>query len=343
MQKNINKKPPRKQKNTGKKQDLTWAEVKEKGAGYFRIKFLLFLYNIFGIIPLKLAIYPLVFIYFIFFGEQRRQSIQYLKTLNEYSIKKLKKPVFKKVTTFTSLKHFLSFAENLVDKIISWSGKAKIEQIRKITKKTDDEIVKNMVKNQGSIFIVSHLGNTEAMRALGNSYLEKTIKKQLNINVIIETGHNKIFEKILSEISPKFKAKIIPAKSVGADTIISLNEKITRGELVVIAGDRTPARNQNKIWHTDFLGKEAPFPIGPFLIANLIKAPVYYTFLTKSKMQKNCYDFYAFESKFKPMGAKTRKEKKLIIEKRINEYKKHLENMCLKYPLQWYNFYNFWN
>lgn len=64
---------------------------------------------------------------------------------------------------------------------------------------------------------------------------------------------------------------MIPVSHIGPETAIMLRQKLDAGEWVAIVGDRTAVNRQRGgsrrvIW-SEFLGKPAPFPQGPFVLA----------------------------------------------------------------------------
>ena len=57
-----------------------------------------------------------------------------------------------------------------------------------------------------------------------------------------------------------------------------LSEKVRRGEFVAIAGDRIPVSSNPRVAMAKFLGEIAPFPVGPYILASLLRCPVYLLF-----------------------------------------------------------------
>src|SRR5690606_28002115 len=65
------------------------------------------------------------------------------------------------------------------------------------------------------------------------------------------------------------------------DTAIDLKTRIDRGEFIVILGDRTPVSPDGRVQPAEFLGENAPFAQGPFILAALMDCPVYLMFCLK--------------------------------------------------------------
>ena len=72
-----------------------------------------------------------------------------------------------------------------------------------------------------------------------------------------------------------------------------LHDKIEQGELVIMAADRIPIGNSNRVSKAPFLGKEALFPQGPFILAGLLRCPVF-TFLCLKRQGKFVIYFDCF-------------------------------------------------
>ena len=89
-----------------------------------------------------------------------------------------------------------------------------------------------------------------------------------------------------------------------------------------------------------FLGAEAPFPAGPFILPVKFNVPVSFVFAMKERSDH--YHFYAT----KPVSyntAKNSRERDIQAENLLNEYIVELEIILEKYPDQWFNYYDFWS
>jgi predicted LPLAT superfamily acyltransferase len=89
----------------------------------------------------------------------------------------------------------------------------------------------------------------------------------------------------------------------------------------------------NKTVAGTLLNKKARFPAGPFLLANAFRVPV--SFVFGMKETRFHYHFYASPPKIYP---KPRPGEPVI----LDDFCKQMESMVRKYPLQWYNYYDFW-
>jgi len=111
--------------------------------------------------------------------------------------------------------------------------------------------------------------------------------------------------------------------------IFEINAALANNELVCFTGDRY--FEGTKSLSEKILGEEAHFPAGPFLIASRLKVPVVFVYVMKEPNLH--YHLYAREA-----VVKHRDEKALL-----KSYIESVESMLQKYPLQWFNYFDFWN
>jgi len=183
----------------------------------------------------------------------------------------------------------------------------------------------------GGVVIGSHLGNIDLCRVLAEDDIQK------KITVLVFNEHAKNFNNTLKKINSNFDSNLLHVDHVGPETAILLKEKIEAGELIVILGDRTPVNSETRISYVDFLGEPAPFPQGPFILASLLSCPVYLMFCLR---EKGGYHLH-FEKFSDPIRLnRMRRDQELTVI--IQAFAKRLEYFCMRQPLQWFNFFDFW-
>jgi predicted LPLAT superfamily acyltransferase len=89
----------------------------------------------------------------------------------------------------------------------------------------------------------------------------------------------------------------------------------------------------------EFLGKTAKFPQGPFILSGLLECPVYLIFCLRDA--NGCYRIYL--EKFSDSLKVKRKGREAALNGIVTSYAARLEHYCGLAPLQWTNFYDFWN
>jgi predicted LPLAT superfamily acyltransferase len=186
-------------------------------------------------------------------------------------------------------------------------------------------------QGQGLLILGSHLGNLEVGRVM--AYLGKKV----SVNVLVHTKHAEKFNTLLNRYAECGKMNLIQVTEMNAATAMMLQDRIDAGELVVIAADRTPVSGQNRVAKADFLGKTALFPQGPFILASLLKCPVYTLFCLKQHDKQVIYfDHFSDSLSF------SKKQRNTMIERCAQAFADRLQHYCLQEPLQWFNFYDFW-
>src|SRR5208283_1275663 len=108
------------------------------------------------------------------------------------------------------------------------------------------------------------------------------------------------------------------------------------GTVLAVQGDRPIDRHVVRV---PFLGHEAPFPVGPFLLAALSGAPLIATFSVQ--VAPATYRFFAEP----PAQLSFRSDQSRDPQLRawVQQYVFQLEALVRRYPYQWFNFYDFWD
>ncbi|MDC7219033.1 MAG: hypothetical protein PQJ59_03770 [Spirochaetales bacterium] len=311
-----------------------WSEEKEKARSLWPMKILFYSYKYFGKAFFRLLLHPVVLFFFIFAPPTRKISRAYLERVHK------KNGEEGKVRLSEIYWHIFSFSYALLEKQSAWAGDMSARELLEVT--PDIDVLKDQLREKkGAVIIGSHLGNIEMLRAFA-SLEEGSHIPEFGIHSVVDFAGTAQFNRLLKEINPQSMVQLVNASDIGADTIIRLQEGIERGDLVIIAGDRTAKNNRGKSTRVDFLGEKASFPTGAFILASLLEGPVYYMFAlrTNDRDLKSPYEFHVYKSAHE-LG-KSRRERKQNIEKVTKEYVSHLESLCLKHPYQWYNFFNFW-
>jgi predicted LPLAT superfamily acyltransferase len=299
-----------------------WAQMEELGV-IWGMKFLLRVYLLFGRTILQVFLYPVVIYYWLTHRPARHASQAYLNRLAIFA------PTLQlNGSLLWSFRHFISFANAIIDKLAAWSGTLSHADVQYYGR---DELIAEIRKGQGVVLLGSHLGNLEVCRVIAD--FDKTIR----INVLVHTKHAEKFNQLLNQTSDKTRLNLIQVTEISAATAVLLSDKIEAGELVIITADRTPVTSQHRVTQVTFLGAEATFPQGPFILAALLKCPLYTVFCLK---QQGKYGIYFDHFSDKLMFPKKTQEQDM--KHVIQRYAEHLQAYCLKEPLQWFNFFDFW-
>lgn len=299
-----------------------WARIAERG-NVTGLKLMFWVYRLFGKKAFRLILHPVVLYFSLCDSTARRASRQYLAQVAEYQ-GLVPDTGFRKVYA-----HFFEFGLAAIDKIASWTGDIKRSDVIFHNTELFHGI---LASGRGAVFIGSHLGNLELCRALG----EKS--DRFRINAVVFKKNAAKFEKVLKACAPEVELHMLHVESIGIDTAIVLKQKVDAGEIVIIVGDRTPVNSVGRVHYANFLGRKAPFAEGPCILASLLECPVYLIFCIKEAQIYNIYlERFAETLKF------PRAERRQLLAEQIQSYANRLEHYCLRAPLQWFNFYDFWD
>jgi len=304
------------------KHSTNWAQLEERST-LWGMHILLRIYLLFGRTVLQVFLYPVVIYYWLINRSGRRASQSYLNRVAKFM------PTSKlNGSLLYSYKHFITFANAIIDKLAAWSGALSLADVEYHGR---DQLLAEAKKGRGVVLLGSHLGNLEVCRVI--AYLDQDVI----INVLVHTKHAEKFNRLLNQYNDKSRLNLIQVTEITAATSIFLSDKIDNGELVIIAADRTPVGYSQRVAKVDFLGAKALFPQGPFILASLLKCPVYTVFCLKQQGKHVIYfDYFNSVLKF------PRKTRELVMHQIIQLYAERLQYYCLKEPLQWFNFYDFW-
>ena len=226
------------------------------------------------------------------------------------------------------LRHFASFGECILDKLLLWCGLFETESV---VVRGVDAIAGQIAANRGALLICCHFGNLELCRVMS--------KRQpgLKLTVLLHTKHATRFNQLLARVNPDSQLDVMQVTELTPATAALLKDKIDRGEFVAIAGDRIPLAHAPRVVQAPFLGTPAPFPIGPYVLANLFQCPV---FLLFSLRTVDGWEIH-FE-RFRESIRLPHKDREAALAALAGAYAARLECYCRKAPLQWFNFYDFW-
>jgi len=136
-----------------------WSRLEERGA-IVGMKILFVGYRLFGRGVLRVMLFPVITYFFLTSSSARRASRKYLDRVQATRERIEGKPA-KRLSGF---RHFLQFGESVLDKAAQWAGVRSEDNIRYVA---PDEYEQVMSSERGGVFIGSHLGNLEALRASG--------------------------------------------------------------------------------------------------------------------------------------------------------------------------------
>ncbi|CAI1890540.1 N-glycosyltransferase [Serratia proteamaculans] len=303
-----------------------WSTTQERH-GLWGIRLMLQIYRLFGHRAFQVLLYPVIGYFWLTGRRQREASRDYLQRLRQFAQSRQQRLP----APLSSFHHFMRFGDAMLDKLASWRGE--LNDIRLVDRAGCE---RQIASGKGTLILASHLGDIESCRALGE--LDSGVK----VNALVFTEHAERFNQVMKEVNPRANLNLISVTSLGPETAMRLQDKLDAGEWVAIVGDRTSAGKHQRgeqprvVW-SRFLGQPAPFPQGPFVLAAALRCPVFLMFGLKQQGRLNVY----FEPFADPLLL-PRQQRQQALQDAVDSYAARLEHYCLLAPLDWFNFFDFW-
>jgi predicted LPLAT superfamily acyltransferase len=297
-----------------------WAAINESSfvAG---MRLLFWICRVFGRWPFRLVLYPVLVWYVLAKPGARRTSADYLRRVGAFA------PV--PTGLLGVLRHFASFAETILDKMLLWGG---LFDTTKVSYFGTEPLQRMIAGRRGAVLLCSHLGNADLCRVLSHR------QSGLKLTVLVHTRHARAFNDMLGTLDPRSQMNLMQVTEMTPATAMLLAEKVGQGEFVVIAGDRVPVVPGGRVASVPFLGSNAPFPVGPYVLASVLQCPIYMMFSQRCASGHEIHFELLRESVRLP-----RTGRDLALLELAGEYARRLQYHCIRAPLEWFNFYDFWH
>lgn len=228
-------------------------------------------------------------------------------------------------------RQFVAFGEALTDRFAVWQ-----QQIRyaDLTVEDPDGVYQHIADSiagraPGRILICSHVGNVEICRALVDHH------RGFVLNVLVHSHHAATFNRALVEAGAS-DIRLIQVSELDAGRMLALQQALAAGEWLAIAADRVPVRGDKTV-AVNFLGRPAPLPQGPWLLAGLLQAPLVTVWCSK---RDGGYRLRLEQFAAAPQW--TRRQRQPAVQQLAQRFADRLAAECAQVPLQWFNFYDFW-
>lgn len=282
----------------------------KSGGTLLGYKIFIFFIQKIGVKSAYFVLYFVALYYYLFARKSNKAIFSYFRNRMGFSWIKAKISVYKS---------YLTFGKTLIDKVAINAGLR-----NKFTYEFDgiETLQKLLADKKGGILISAHIGNFEVAEKFFAD-----IDFDMQINVITTDMERNEIKEYLESVSEKSALKNIIIKD-DMSHIFEINAALSNNELICFTGDRF--FDGNKTLETNFLGKKAQFPLGPFLIASRLKVPVVFVYVMKEPNLH--YHLYARQAQVKHRDA----------QHLLETYATNLESMLEKYPLQWFNYFDFW-
>jgi predicted LPLAT superfamily acyltransferase len=259
---------------------------------------------------------PITLYFLVMRGPERRASRAYLGR------------VFGRPATLWEVaKHIHSFAATILDRVFMLSGQFRSFDLE-ISGLT--ELHDRIDLGRGVLLFGSHHGSFEALRVLSRE------RPDVQVRVVMDRGQNAVVTQTLEALCPEIARTVIDASQDGTSITLAIREALEEGALVSLLVDR--ARGAEPVQWVNFLGRPAPFPSAPFLIAAALKVPVLICFGLYFGGRRYGLHFEVFDEGIDLPRAQ-RAHRLLALQQR---YVARLEEYVHRAPYNWFNFYDFW-
>jgi predicted LPLAT superfamily acyltransferase len=221
-------------------------------------------------------------------------------------------------------RNYYMFGQILLDKIAMLSG---FQQ--KFTFDFEgEEYLRDM--QDGGLLVSAHVGNWEIAGQLLNR-----LGKRINI-ILFDAEHQRV-KGYLSDVMNARNVHFIVIRD-DFSHLIEIKQALANKEIIAMHGDRFIQGNKTVI--LNFMGQPAAFPIGPVNMAAKFKVPVSFVFAVKESSSH--YHFYATPL-HRVSFTTNLKQREENFRSALDIYTRKFEEIVRKYPLQWFNYYDFWN
>lgn len=301
---------------------LEWASASERGSR-FVLRAVVWLIRRVGGAPLRPLLAPIAIYYTLFAVGGRRASQAFLARIDRARGGAARKPGLRQ-----AYRHFYSFAEIILDRLSLWSGG--YDEFEVILH--GREIMEKLVKSgRGAFMIGAHLGSFDMLRLVAR-------KANIPVNVLMLTTNAERINEAFEALDPECNVRVIDIGTASVGTALKIRRCVDRGEFVAVLADRTLPGRRDRIARANFLGEPAPFPEGPFRLSMVMRLPLVLTIALKTG--PNRYEVFMEEiAAGEPVPAVERTK---VIQERVETFAARLEHFCIREPLQWFNFYDFW-
>ncbi|MCM5682693.1 acyltransferase [Schlegelella sp. S2-27] len=227
-----------------------------------------------------------------------------------------------------TLRHFCSFAETLLDKLLAASGRYDVDRLRIEGRELMSRAI---AEGRGGVIVTAHMGCLELCQIMA----ERVGKARLT--VLVHTAHAERFNAILTRLNPEGGVRLLQVTEVSIATATLLAERVAQGEFVAIAGDRVPV-SHSKTTTASFLGHSAPFPVGAYVIAALLRCPLFFMGCVRER-QGHLVRFELLDEQV----TLPRKQRDAACAALAGRFASRVEAMLAQAPLDWFNFFPFWD
>jgi predicted LPLAT superfamily acyltransferase len=263
----------------------------------------------------RLMLYPITAYFMLFAPSARRASLDYLRRV-----------LGRKASPRDGFRQVFTFATTIHDRIFLVSDRFDLFDIRV----HGGDLMRDLLaQKRGAFLIGAHLGSFEVLSSVGREFAG------MRASMLMYEENAQKVNATIAAINPNAMLDVIPMGRV--DSMLNVRERLDEGRMVGLLADRTPADETTV--ELPFLGAPAPFPVGPFRLAALMRRPV--IFMAATYAGGNVYDVH-FEQ-LADFSVETEGGRSAMVDDAMRRYVELLETHCRRAPYNWFNFFPFWS
>jgi len=311
----------------------SWRKIPEAGT-VLGLRLLVLLARLFGRRVAGWILYIVALYYAIVRPTARRASRDYLRRVGQPA------------TFGNVVRHVHTFARVSLDRLFFLTGRwgaFRFEQ------RNHDMLVQIAETGRGVVLLGAHLGSFEVMRCRAKD-------SGLPINIVADFSNAVRVNGVLRSLAPAIDTRLIALGDDPVAAMLAIRAAIDRGELVAILGDRHPEPgigppgppgqpgpsvkpDSTRVVVSRFLGADAAFPAGPWLLAHALHCPVYFVAGIYTPPDHYALHFECLADEVKL----DRRDRAGSLAQYSQRYASMLETYVRAAPLNWFNFFDFWS
>jgi predicted LPLAT superfamily acyltransferase len=226
------------------------------------------------------------------------------------------------------LRHFYEISLSVLDRIVVWGGAL---DAMELTHDGSEEVFALADAGHGALILGAHIGNLDMLGFVARRH-------DLLVNVVAYYGNAERINAFLKSLGNE-QVRVLERDPDSAQTALRIRACLERGEFVVVMADRVAPGGAERSELVRFLGDPARFPLTPFLLAATLGFPVSLSLCVRTGDAR-------YAAVMRPIAASPQRTPRRERDQRAREllarYVSLLEEVCLRYPLQWFNFFDFW-
>ncbi|MEL1264377.1 acyltransferase [Pseudoxanthomonas putridarboris] len=272
--------------------------------------------------PFRICAYPVVLCHWLANATARQASLEYLRRLQAHTGALGAVPGWRH-----SLRHFAMFAETMLDKVLALGQRYPAARVRM----ERQDVLALVQSGQGGLIVTAHLGCLELCQVMADQV------PGFRLTALVHTAHAERFNRLIRRLDAGSRVELLQVTDLGPADAVKLAERVARGEFVAIAGDRVPLRGGRSVV-APFLGQDAPFPIGAYVLGAALRCQVF-TMACTHQGQGYVVRFQRFAERIElPRGSRD-----AALTGYAARYAQWMEAQVAQSPYDWFNFYPFWD